>query len=212
MAFDLTISQYARHRGCDEKAVRKAIAEGRITAIEVDGKRRIDAAVADIQWAQNTRARADSGRRGSGQAGAGRGPKGGRDDDERGGDDGDDREDYNTHRTRRERVELERAELELAKLKKTVLDREPALQAIFTRFRELRDAGLVLGRRIAPVVAPLSDEREIRVQIDRAVSEVFDTFARRTLQTLVDTLCERTTVLPDDIRQPMQTGGEGEGE
>ena len=60
MAFDHTISQYARHRGCDEKAVRKAIAEGRITAVEIDGRKMIDAAVADIQWAQNTRARADS--------------------------------------------------------------------------------------------------------------------------------------------------------
>lgn len=46
-------SAYARRRGCDEKAVRKAIAEGRISAI--DGK--IDPAVADIQWERNTRAR-----------------------------------------------------------------------------------------------------------------------------------------------------------
>lgn len=210
MAFDLTISQYARHRGCDEKAVRKAIAEGRITALEVDGKKRIDAAVADIQWAKNTRARADSGARTSAQGpGAGRGRGAGRGPAD---DDSDDGEDYYRDRARRERVELARAELALAKDKKSVLDREQALQAVFTRFRELRDAGLVLGRRIAPVLAPLTDEREIRVQIDRAVAELFDTFARRTLQTLVDTLSERTTVLPEDIRQPMQTGGEGQGE
>lgn len=50
-------SAYARHRGVDEKAVRKAVAEGRISLI--NGK--IDPAVADIQWAANTRARAGSG-------------------------------------------------------------------------------------------------------------------------------------------------------
>ena len=55
----ITPTAYARHRGCDEKAVRKAIAAGRISTI--DGK--IDPAVADIQWAQNTRARADSRRK-----------------------------------------------------------------------------------------------------------------------------------------------------
>src|SRR3989344_8607738 len=52
----LSKAAYARRRGCDEKAVRKAIAEGRISLI--DGK--IDPEVADIQWAKNTRARADS--------------------------------------------------------------------------------------------------------------------------------------------------------
>ena len=52
----LSKAAYARHRGCDEKAVRKAIAERRISLI--DGK--IDPEVADIQWAKNTRARADS--------------------------------------------------------------------------------------------------------------------------------------------------------
>lgn len=50
-------SAYARHRGVDEKAVRKAVAEGRISLI--NGK--IDPAVADIQWAANTRARVGSG-------------------------------------------------------------------------------------------------------------------------------------------------------
>ena len=42
---------YARHRGCSEFAVRKAIAEGRI-AVEADGL--IDAAMADQEWLNNT--------------------------------------------------------------------------------------------------------------------------------------------------------------
>ncbi len=43
-------SQYAKRRGVSREAVRKAIQDGRITLI--DGK--IDPAVADIQWEQNT--------------------------------------------------------------------------------------------------------------------------------------------------------------
>ncbi len=42
---------YARHRGCAENAVRKAIASGRIS-VEADGT--IDPAKADAQWAANT--------------------------------------------------------------------------------------------------------------------------------------------------------------
>ena len=57
---------YARRRGVAKSAVAKAVAEGRISLI--GGK--IDPAVADIQWAKNTRARADSGRS-SAQAGEG---------------------------------------------------------------------------------------------------------------------------------------------
>ena len=52
----MTQAQYAEHRGCSRVAVHKAVKEKRISLI--DGK--IDAAVADIQWAANTRARAPS--------------------------------------------------------------------------------------------------------------------------------------------------------
>ena len=54
----ITQAEYARRRGVAKSAVAKAVAEGRITLI--NGK--VDPAVADIQWAQNTRTRADSGR------------------------------------------------------------------------------------------------------------------------------------------------------
>lgn len=57
----LTVSAYARHRGCDEKAVRKAIAENRIShQVGENGRKLVDPDVADIQWARNTRARAGS--------------------------------------------------------------------------------------------------------------------------------------------------------
>lgn len=46
-------AEYARHRECSRAAVTQAVKEGRINLI--DGK--IDPAVADIQWAANTRSK-----------------------------------------------------------------------------------------------------------------------------------------------------------
>ena len=48
----VTMSEYARMRGCTHQAVSKAAKAGRITLI--DG--RVDPEVADIQWARNTSA------------------------------------------------------------------------------------------------------------------------------------------------------------
>ena len=169
MAFDHTISQYARHRGCDEKAVRKAIAEGRITAVEIDGRKMIDAAVADIQWAQNTRARADS--RKQAQKAAAATPA--------------DDASYAALRTRREAAEAQMAELALAKELGNVIEREPAVSAVFTAFRALRDGGLVIGRKLAANVAAMNDAREVQSAIDAAQRELFDTFSRRTLPALL---------------------------
>jgi hypothetical protein len=47
----MTPTDYARHRGCSDSSVRKAITEGRIQA---NGAGMIDPAAADAQWAANT--------------------------------------------------------------------------------------------------------------------------------------------------------------
>ncbi|MFN8992033.1 MAG: hypothetical protein ACK5YP_18830 [Betaproteobacteria bacterium] len=60
----LTISEYARRRGCTEGAVRKAIRSGRIMLI--DGK--VDPVAADAQWRANTRPRITPGARQPGEA------------------------------------------------------------------------------------------------------------------------------------------------
>ena len=193
----LTVSDYARHRGCDEKAVRKALEEGRISRIGAE-RRCIDPEVADIQWAKNTRARGDSaGKAGKGAATAasGRDKPAGAEGAAEGGED-----DYRSMRTRRERADAIMAELELAKASGKVLDRESALRAIFGKFRELRDSSTSLGRRLAPVLAPMTDAREIRIAIDRAQAEIFESFVRRSLQGLVDQLTGAPTMLPADVR------------
>ena len=191
-----------RHRGCDEKAVRKALQEDRIRRIGTD-RRCIDAEVADIQWARNTRARGDSGKGPKPPAApaTSRGDKPG--GDKPGGEgDGDGAEDdYRSMRARRERADAMMAEIELAKVSGKVLDREPAMRAIYTKFRELRDSCMVIGRRLAPQLAAMTDAREIRIVLERAQADAFEIFVTRSLQSLADQLHGVPTRLPDDVRQ-----------
>jgi hypothetical protein len=178
----LSKAAYARHRGCDEKAVRKAIAEKRISTI--DGK--IDPAVADIQWAQNTRARADS-KRGAGSNVAGEG---------QGSLAADAAADtpakpsapvepgYSDIRTRREAVELERAERENAKEAGRLIDRDTTERAVFDAFRSLRDALMAAGQRAAPRLIGLSDARDIEMVITEEQRKAFAGWEVRMLERL----------------------------
>jgi len=161
----ITPTAYARHRGCDEKAVRKAIAAGRISTI--DGK--IDPAVADIQWAQNTRARADSRRKASvpgtggpseagAPAGEGEAPAGGGGASGEGG--------YNDHRTRREKSDADKAELEVLRLAGKLVERERVDTGSFEMFRMLRDRVMAMPRRCAPDVVGMADVREIELAME----------------------------------------------
>ncbi len=140
----LSVSAYARHRGCDEKAVRKAITENRISfQPSTNGRKLIDPDVADIQWAKNTRARvgsADSAAAGTqdqgdllspavadpGQAGQKAQPAVG--------------EGYTAARARTELANAAMAELQLAKLKGEVRDVADINRGGFDIARELRDA------------------------------------------------------------------------
>jgi hypothetical protein len=51
MTIGMGIREYARHRGCTPKAVRKAIDSGRISTLD-DGT--IDPEIADREWEDNT--------------------------------------------------------------------------------------------------------------------------------------------------------------
>lgn len=56
----VTQKEYAVLRGCAPSAVTRAVKEGRITLVLIAGKKMVDVALADRQWAQNSRARGDS--------------------------------------------------------------------------------------------------------------------------------------------------------
>lgn len=181
----LTIAEYARHRGCDEKAVRKAIKENRITAIpDEKGRNRIDPAVADIQWAQNTRARADSTR----GTGAAQPQVQGELQAAVGGDLGPDAapvgDDYQSLRVRRERAAVEREERENAKEAGLLVERAAVERAVFDMYRALRDAIMASGPRAAPKLIGVADARDIERVIADEQRKAFDGWEARMLERL----------------------------
>lgn len=183
----LTVSAYARRRGCDEKAVRKAIAENRITAIaDADGRRRIDPAVADIQWAQNTRARADSGRTVAASA-AGQGGSGAPSSDapmapEPGSS--ADQPSYSDYRARTEKATAERAERENMREAGRLVESERVKRGIYDSYRALRDAAMAVGQRAAPRCVGMGDARDIEHVISDELRKAFDGWEQRMLDTL----------------------------
>lgn len=163
---------YARHRGCDEKAVRKAINEGRISAI--DGK--IDREVADIQWARNTRARASQAASPDALATPGLNP--GADASATSpptifanaskanpippADPG-----YMQFRARREEADAQMAEINVAKMRGTMLMRQDVDRAMFEIGREIRDRLTACARRIAAEVASIATAEGCETVVDR---------------------------------------------
>lgn len=162
----ITKSAYARLRGCDEKAVRKAVTEGRISLI--NGK--IDPTVADIQWARNTRARVSqvappgadglpetkptaSGTPAPGGPTAGSAPA---------ADPG-----YMQFRSRREEADAQIAEMNAAKMRGTMLMRQDVDRAIFEIAREIRDRLTACSRRIASEVASIQTAEGCEQIVDR---------------------------------------------
>jgi hypothetical protein len=181
----ITKTAYARHRGCDEKAVRKAVAEGRISLI--DGK--IDRVVADIQWAQNTRARADSGRAVAATV-AGQGV---------GGVSmvqapiapenvpasvGGSEPSYADYRARTEKATAERAERENEREAGRLVDADTVRRGIFDSFRALRDKVMAVGPRAAPKCVGLGDARDIERVMSDELRLALESWEQRMLELL----------------------------
>lgn len=184
----LTISEYARHRGCDEKAVRRALADGRISRL---GEQRqcIDPAVADVQWRQNTRARASS--RHLAQtaaaaalgAGAAAAPAPGQHSAQGApagvGGQPITAADYGLYSALAKASEWRERELELARKAGTLIERERALRGVLTAWRVLRDQSSTLGRTLAPTLAAIDSEPAIRQAIDKAVADMQAAFSAK---------------------------------
>ncbi len=147
----MTQAEYAEHRGVSAVAVHKAVKAGRISLIA--GK--IDPAVADIQWAQNTRPRAD---RKPTSAPA-------QPTDDRRPEPiivanpvaSDDNDDYWVSRAKRERAEAAIAEMRRAELEGKLIRTDAVRAAWAKRIASTRDALLQIPHRLAPVLAAESD-------------------------------------------------------
>lgn len=177
-------AEYARRRGVAKSAVAKAVAEGRISLI--DGK--VDPAVADIQWARNTRARADSGRavaaagQGEGQAPASVAdapvaPETGAAAPAQQGA-------YADARARRETADAETAEINLAKLRGQLVARDRAERGAFDAFRALRDAIMAAPQRAAPKVIGMTDARDIEGAMTTELRKAFEGWEAKLLEWL----------------------------
>ena len=180
----ITQAEYARRRGVAKSAVAKAVAEKRITLI--NGK--IDPAVADIQWAQNTRARADSGRAAAPNAVA----QGQATLTDESTPDGRENapaaaegDDYQSLRVRRERAAVESAERENAKEAGRLVEREPVKRAAFDAFRALRDAVMSIPPRAAAKVVGMADARDIERAFTEELRAAFEMAEGRLLERLI---------------------------
>jgi len=143
----VTKSEYAKLRGCAPSAVTRAIKEGRITTIQIDGRELIEVAVADIQWQSNTRARVDS----SSAAVVATAPAvivahevGGATS-------------YEEARRRRETAEANLAEMKQAEMEGKLILADAVRSAWAAKITGARDALLQIPSRIAPVLAAETD-------------------------------------------------------
>lgn len=170
------IREYARHRNCVPSAVVKAIDEERITVIlDEKGRRRIDPAVADIQWAKNTRARADSARAVA-PISAGQGEGTGEAEKAAGGPETGDaaaKSAYSDHRAQVEAETLRKVRRENAQAEGLLVERKRVDRAVFDAFRALRDRAMAVGQRAAPKCIGLADPRDIERVIDEEQRRAF---------------------------------------
>lgn len=171
------IREYARHRNCAASAVVKAIDEERISAQRDEkGRRWIDPEVADIQWAKNTRARADSVRAvatsTAGQGGDSVEPEktpSGLDL----GDQAGAKSAYSDFRAQTEAETLRKVRRENAQAEGLLVERKKVDRAVFDAFRALRDAAMAVPQRAAPRCIGLTDPRDIERVIDEEQRRAF---------------------------------------
>ena len=152
----MTQAEYARHRGCSKVAVGKAVKAGRISL--VNGL--IDPVVADIQWKQNSRARASN---------APAAPDGQLPLETAGLStrlhtdpaDAPKNDDYMVSRTRRESAEAELAELRLAEQHGHLIRVDAVKQALANAFTATRDSLLQIPSRLSAVLAAETDAAKV---------------------------------------------------
>lgn len=158
----ISLSAYARQRGVAKSAVSKAVSEGRISLI--GGK--IDPKVADVQWAQNTRARADSKKatpdldleeegaatmpapaEAAADASGGKGSR------------------YDTSRAHREEFAAKNQELDYQIKAGKYVDAAELEAEVFRRERLVRDALLGMCAKAAPELATITDAFELELRL-----------------------------------------------
>lgn len=181
---------YAKHRGCAENAVRKAIAAGRIV-IEADGS--IDIAKADAAWTRNSaptvdpapsplaapppvpdeaeqkpvpKAAVDVVRNTLLNAGLPAPPE-------------DGTMTFAAARTANEILKAQERQLKLDKLRGTLVDRAKAAEVVFNAARQERDSWTQWPARVAALIAAelQADPHAVEIALDAYVRKYLDDLA-----------------------------------
>lgn len=147
---------YAKRRGCAHSAVARAVAEKRISLVE--GK--VDPVVADEEWKNSTRARADSNSSINGEA-------------------AETTITYADARARREHSEAKKSELEVLKIEGRLVERSKVEAAVFDMFRVLRDKVMATPSACARKVVGMVELRDIELAITDELRSAFVEFERR---------------------------------
>lgn len=163
----VTQAEYARHRGCSRESVRKAVATGRISAFGPE--QRINVALADTQWAQNTRPRAAPGRASAAAPPpAAATPNGA--------------PAYDVSRARREHAQAQIAEVALQRELGGLLARDEVLHVVADAATTLRARLEALPDQLAHELAGLTDEAAIHARmsgfIEDLLTEMSESFAK----------------------------------
>ncbi len=162
----ITQAEYAKQRGCSAVAVHKAVKAGRISLI--DGK--IDPAVADVQWARNTRARAGSG----GPATDAVSPPAGSGNQPAPSTEGD----YWISRARREAAEADLAEMKREEQASRLISVGAVRSTLATVLSATRDILLQIPARLAPVLAAESDPAVVHDLVQQELHQALSQLAR----------------------------------
>ena len=105
---------------------------------------------------------------------------------------------FHVARTLREAEEARMARMKRQQMEGSLIEREPAVTAVFTAYRQLRDTAMPVGRRVATRVATMTDAREIQLLIEAELRSVFATFAERTLANLTTAMTGAAVPIPAD--------------
>lgn len=167
---------YARHRGVTLKAVQKAIVAKRITLVVEPGtgKLKVDPAIADVQWVQNTDIEQQL--RGNGGVLPGAPalveqtelPVGG----VAAGSSAKEREDLLRHKTDSAELDAELKRLELAKRRGELVSLVDEREVRSRRYRSMRDKLLGIADREAAVLAAERDPAQVHAVLTRAITQV----------------------------------------
>ncbi len=91
---------------------------------------------------------------------------------------------YYVAKASREASEAGIAELKLRQMQRELIEREPAVQASFTAFRQLRNALTFLPRKLSGQLVGKTQPREIQQIIETEIKQALDDFQRKTLASL----------------------------